>query len=60
MTHLFFRNLDAKYAAIPGFCASLPIERVAEPDYILTPGRYVELPEDENNFNFENRFIITP
>jgi len=52
--------MDAKYAAIPGFCASLPIERVAEPDYILTPGRYVELPEDENNFNFENRFIITP
>ncbi|MDD3358438.1 MAG: hypothetical protein PHH72_05415 [Parabacteroides sp.] len=60
MTHLFFRNMDAKYAAIPGFCASLTIERAAEPYYILTPGRYVELTEDEVNFNFENRFIITP
>nr|WP_321521883.1 hypothetical protein [uncultured Macellibacteroides sp.] len=46
MTHLFFRNLNAKYEDVPAFCASFPIERVAEPDYVLTPGYYIELPDE--------------
>ena len=44
------------YEDIKGFCASVPISRVAELDYVLTPGRYVGLPDEEDDFNFPERF----
>lgn len=44
------------YEDIKGFCASVPVERVAELDYVLTPGRYVGLPDEEDDFNFPERF----
>ncbi|PTQ78418.1 type I restriction-modification system subunit M [Nitrosomonas ureae] len=44
------------YQDIKGFCASVPMERVAELDYVLTPGRYVGLPDEEDDFNFPERF----
>lgn len=47
---------DKDYADIPGFCASVPLARVAELDYVLTPGRYVGLPDEEDDFNFPERF----
>ena len=55
-TYHNWRNVDGKYEDVPGFCASVPIERVAELDYVLTPGRYVGLPDEEDDFNFEERF----
>ena len=47
---------DGTYEDIKGFCCSAPIERVKELDYVLTPGRYVGLPDEEDDFNFKERF----
>jgi len=45
-----------KYEDIKGFCNSASLERVRELDYVLTPGRYVGLPEEEDDFDFNERF----
>ncbi len=55
-TYHQWRNAEGDYENIAGFCASVPIERVAELDYVLTPGRYVGLPEEDDDFDFEERF----
>lgn len=55
-TYHNWRNVEGQYEDIAGFCASIPISRVAELDYVLTPGRYVGLPDEEDDFNFEERF----
>ena len=44
------------YEDIPGFCNSVSLERVKELDYVLTPGRYVGLPDEEDDFDFAERF----
>lgn len=55
-TYHNWRNPDCKYEDIAGFCASSSISKVAELDYVLTPGRYVGLPDDEDDFNFNEHF----
>jgi len=45
-----------QYTDIKGFCCAAPIERVKELDYVLTPGRYVGLAEQEDDFDFAERF----
>lgn len=55
-TYHRWRNPDGGYEDIAGFRASVPIERVKELDYVLIPGRYVGLPEEEDDFNFVERF----
>ncbi len=55
-TYHEWRNPNGKYEDIKGFCNSASIERVRELDYVLTPGRYVGLPDEEDDFDFAERF----
>ena len=55
-TYHNWRNPDGKYEDIAGFCASAPISKVKELDYVLTPGRYVGLPDNDDDFDFNERF----
>jgi len=55
-TYHNWRNPKGKYEDIAGFCNSAKVERVEELDYVLTPGRYVGLPDDEDDFDFNERF----
>lgn len=55
-TYHNWRNTDGNYEDVKGFCNAASIERVKELDYVLTPGRYVGLAEEEDDFNFNERF----
>jgi type I restriction enzyme M protein len=55
-TYHNWRNPHGAYEDVPGFCMAAPISRVAELDYVLTPGRYVGLEEEDDDFDFAERF----
>ena len=55
-TYHLWQAEDKKYEDVKGFCKSVTIEEVRALDYVLTPGRYVGLPDEEDDFDFEERF----
>jgi type I restriction enzyme M protein len=55
-TYHAWRNPTGSYQDIAGFCASVSLDRVKELDYVLTPGRDVGLPDEEDDFNFVEHF----
>ncbi|WP_036223697.1 type I restriction-modification system subunit M [Mesoaciditoga lauensis] len=55
-TYHNWSNPDGEYEDIKGFCKSATIEEVKKLDYVLTPGRYVGLLDEEDDFDFKERF----
>jgi len=55
-TYHKWQKEDGSYEDIKGFCKSATIEEVRTLDYVLTPGRYVGLPDEDDDFDFEERF----
>ncbi len=55
-TYHQWRKDGGGYKDVPGFCASVAIDKVRELDYVLSPGRYVGLVETEDDFDFGERF----
>jgi len=55
-TYHNWRNPDGDYEDVKGFCNAASIERVKELDYVLTPGRYVGLADEVDDFDFKERF----
>jgi len=55
-TYHNWRIPDGNYEDIAGFCKVATIEQVAKLNYVLTPGRYVGLADEEDDFNFVERF----
>jgi type I restriction enzyme M protein len=55
-TYHHWRARDKKYADVAGFCKSVSLDEIKAKDFVLTPGRYIGLPEDEDDFDFVERF----
>lgn len=55
-TYHHWHNKSNHYEDIPGFCKSITLDEIREKDYVLTPGRYIGLQEDEDDFDFAERF----
>lgn len=48
-TYHAWRGGDGEYKDVAGFCKSTILEEVRKQNYILTPGRYVGIPEEEDD-----------
>jgi type I restriction enzyme M protein len=55
-TYHNWRTSHEDYNDIAGFCKEATVEEVKALNYTVTPGRYVGLPDDEDDFNFAERF----
>lgn len=56
-TYHHWLNSREEYEDVPGFCKSCTIAEISKMDYVLTPGRYIGLPDDEDDFDFGERFM---
>ncbi len=55
-TYHHWRNKTDNYEDVPSFCKSVTLDEIRGKDYVLTPGRYIGLPDDEDDFDLAERF----
>jgi type I restriction enzyme M protein len=55
-TYHNWRTGESEYTDRQGFCKSASIDEVRKRNHVLTPGRYIGLPEEEDDFDFLSRF----
>lgn len=55
-TYDHWLNSKDEYNDIPGFCKSVDLQEIKQMEYVLTPGRYIGLPDDEEDFDFKEKF----
>ena len=55
-TYHYWKKKSSKYKNIHGFCSSTPVSEVKKLDCVLSPGRYVGLPKEKDDFNFSKKF----
>lgn len=48
-TYHNWRNINGNYEDVQGFCKSAKMEEVREHEYVLTPGRYVGIEEQQDD-----------
>ncbi|GMX58026.1 MAG: class I SAM-dependent DNA methyltransferase [Candidatus Yanofskyibacterium parasiticum] len=48
-TYHEWRKQNGKYKDIKGFCKSANLEEIAKHNFVLTPGRYIELKDEEDD-----------
>jgi len=44
-----WKSCSPEYEDVKGFCKSSTLKEIEEQDFILTPGRYVGLPDEEDD-----------
>lgn len=55
-TYHNWRTGEHAYEDVAGLCKSVPVAEVERLGHVLTPGRYVGLPDEEDDFDFPIRF----